>query len=437
MRIAVFGLGYVGSVTAACLAKMGHVVVGVDVAAAKVAMVNGGHSPVAEEGLEPLVGRAVRRGRLRATLNASEAVASSTLSLIAVGTPSRPDGSVDLRAVKAVARQIGHGLRKTKGFHMIALRSTVPPGTTAHVLTPILERTSGKKAGRDFGVCFHPEFLREGSSVRDFFHPPKTVIGASDPRPARMLTRLWHSLRAPLFVTSLEVAEITKYADNTFHALKICFANEIGSLAKSIGADSGEIMDIFARDTKLNISPLYLRPGFAFGGPCLPKDVRALVAFGRKNRVAMPLVEAILESNSCHLHRAVGRVLATGKKRIGVLGLAFKAGTDDMRESPIIVLVQQLLRAGRAVRIFDPRIHVERVTGANQAFVEKRLPLLPQLLVPSFQELDKASDLIVLAVDSAELQKYALGVLGEKVVDLVHLLGPEGRPAGYYTSLAG
>jgi GDP-mannose 6-dehydrogenase len=208
-------------------------------------------------------------------------------------------------------------------------------------------------------------------------------------------------------------------------------------LAKSIGADSGEIMDIFARDTKLNISPLYLRPGFAFGGPCLPKDVRALVAFGRKNRVAMPLVEAILESNSCHLHRAVGRVLATGKKRIGVLGLAFKAGTDDMRESPIIVLVQQLLRAGRAVRIFDPRIHVERVTGANQAFVEKRLPLLPQLLVPSFQELDKASDLIVLAVDSAELQKYALGVLGEKVVDLVHLLGPEGRPAGYYTSLAG
>jgi GDP-mannose 6-dehydrogenase len=437
MRIAVFGLGYVGSVTAACFAKMGHKVIGVDVSELKVDAVNAGHSPVTEDGLEEMMGRAVRQKRLRATLSATEAVTRSDLSLIAVGTPSQADGSVDLGAVKAAARQIGRGLRTVRRFHTVTLRSTVPPGTTAHVVIPLLERASGKKAGRDFGVCFHPEFLREGSSVQDFFHPPKTVIGAGDERCAKVLARLWRPIRAPLFVTSIEVAEMLKYTDNAFHALKICFANEIGSVAKSCGADSRQVMDIFARDTQLNISALYLQPGFAFGGPCLPKDVRALCAVARTNRVALPLVEAILNSNARHLERAARLILATGKKRIGVLGLAFKGGTDDLRESPAVALVRELLRAKRKVSIFDPKIQVERLLGANRAYYESQLPALPRLLASSFEDLLRASDVIVVAENSAEFRNRAPQFKNKIVVDLVHLLPQKEGTGSHYYRLAG
>lgn len=437
MRIAIFGLGYVGSVTAACLAKMGHTVVGVDIAPRKVERVNTGHSPVAEQELESLVGCAVRQKRLRATLDGVEALAGAQLSLIAVGTPSLGDGSADLSAVKAAARQIGKGLRQARSFHTVAVRSTVPPGTTARVLIPILERTSGKKVGRDFGVCFHPEFLREGSSVQDFFHPPKTVIGAGDKRSVKVLARLWRPVRAPLWVTSLQSAETLKYAENAFHALKVCFANEIGSLAKSCGANGRQVMDILARDTKLNLSPLYLKPGMPFGGPCLGKDVRALCAVARRNRVTLPLAGAILKSNSRHLRRAVKLVLATGKKRVGVLGLAFKAGTDDVRESPVIGLIRELLRARCAVRVFDPRIHMERLVGANRAYLERQLPAFPRLLARSWKELLKTCDVVVLASNAAEFMASAPRLKRKVVVDLVGLLPSQASSTGRCLNLAG
>lgn len=422
MRIAVFGLGYVGSVTGACLARWGHEVCGVDVAAEKVAMINRGFSPVLEKGMERLVRQGVRAGRLRATVDAQEAVRASDLSLICVGTPSRPDGGADLEHVVHAAGEIGRALRTARRYHTVALRSTVPPGTMENVVIPRLERASRRKAERDFGVCFHPEFLREGSSVEDFFHPPKTVVGCPGPRSARRLVELWKDVKAPLYITSLRVAELVKYTDNAFHALKVAFANEIGSLAKSLGIDGHEVMKIFVEDTKLNISPLYLKPGFAFGGPCLPKDLRALCAAGRAAGLEIPLLPAVLKSNAAHLRRATELVLATGKKRIGVLGLVFKSDTDDLRESPACALVKNLLKAGREVRIFDPRVQPERLMGANRAFVQKELPALPSLLAPSASALLEKSQTIVVTSSHPAFES-ALERLkpGQVLVDLIRV----------------
>ncbi len=305
MKIAVFGLGYVGCVTGACLAQMGHTVHGVDVSGPKVRLLNSGQSPVLEQGLDSLVAKMVAEGRLRATLDPAEALDRADISLVAVGTPSCRDGSANLDHLVSALEGIGRFLGGAKKFHVVAIRSTVPPGTTENLVIPTLERRSGRKAGLDFGVCFHPEFLREGSSIQDFFNPPKTVLGTNDSRTARRMSRLWRPVKAPVFVIPFKAAEILKYADNTFHALKVSFANEIGSLCKRFDIDSREVMQIFVQDTKLNISPLYLRPGFAFGGPCLPKDVRALGWLARKNGLHLPLIENILPSNSRHLERAV------------------------------------------------------------------------------------------------------------------------------------
>jgi GDP-mannose 6-dehydrogenase len=399
MRIAVFGLGYVGSVTAACLAHLGHKVWGVDVSQRKVRMINRGKAPVMEKGLDDLVLRAVRNNRLMATHDFADAVERAEVCVIAVGTPSRRDGSVNLTEVRTVSEEIGRTLRRSNGFRTVELRSTVPPGTTSRVVIPLLERTSGKKAGRDFGVAFHPEFLREGSSVDDFFHPTRTVIGRREQASARALVRLWRPVRAPLILTSLETAETVKYADNSFHALKICFANEIGSLCLKLGLDPQEVMRIFVQDRRLNISPMYLRPGFAFGGPCLPKDVRALCAVARKSKTDAPLIKAILPSNSKHLKRAIDLVLATGKKKVGILGLVFKSDTDDLRESPACALTSALLRAGRRVKVYDPNVNLARLLGANRASIERELPSLPRLLVSSAKEILRDSEVIVVTRD--------------------------------------
>jgi GDP-mannose 6-dehydrogenase len=422
MKIAVFGLGYVGCVTGACLAKMGHTVVGVDVSRAKVRLVDAGHSPVQEKGLEALVARMVAAGRLRATLDPAEALDRAAVSLVTVGTPSRRNGSVNLDHVAAALTGIGRALVAARRYHVVVVRSTIPPGTTENLVIPTLERASRRKAGRDFGVAFHPEFLREGSSLHDFFHPSKTVLGARDPRSLRPLLDLWKGIPAPLFLTSFRTAEIVKYADNAFHALKVSFANEIGALAKTFGIDGREVMRIFAADTKLNISPLYLRPGFAFGGPCLPKDVRALGRLARQARLHLPLIENVLPSNARHLRRGVDLVLAAKKKKVGVLGLVFKADTDDLRESPACALVKELLAARRRVQVYDPRVRLENLLGANRAFVQKELPGLPGMLTASLQDLIRRNDVIVLAGSHPDFTAAAAKLPKNKVlIDLVGL----------------
>ncbi len=422
MRIAVFGLGYVGSVTGACLARMGHQICGVDISAEKVRMINDGVSPVFEKGLEGLTRRAVRAGLLRATSRPDDAVRVSDLSLVCVGTPSRRNGSAKLDHVERVLDEIGRALRVAKRYHTVALRSTVPPGTMGSVVVPRLERAARKKAERDFGVCFHPEFLREGSSVRDFFHPPKTVIGALGPRSARRLVELWRTSKAPTFITSLSVAEMVKYTDNAFHALKAAYANEVGALSKSFGVDSHEVMRIFIADRKLNISPLYLRPGLAFGGPCLPKDLRAICSAGKAARLDIPLLSSVLESNQSHLQRAKELVLSIKKKRIGILGLVFKSGTDDLRESPACALVKGLLAAGKNVRVFEPRLDPQRLIGSNRLFMEKELPALPKLLVNSGRELARWCEVLVVAGSHATFEA-AIGELNstQAMVDLVRV----------------
>jgi GDP-mannose 6-dehydrogenase len=420
MRIAVFGLGYVGSVSGACLARKGHTVCGVDISPEKVRMINEGLSPVVEPGLDRLVSQVVRAGRLRATLSADEAVRGSDVSLVCVGTPSRSDGSTDLSPVLRAADEIGCALRSRRSYHTVAVRSTILPGSMREAVIPRLERRAGQKVERDFGVCFHPAFLREGSSVQDFLRPPRTVIGAAGPRSARRLVELSRAIRGPLFLTSLETAEMVKYADNAFHALKVAFANEIGAISKSFGVDSHEVMRIFIADTKLNLSPLYLKPGFAFGGPCLPKDVRALCAAARHVDLVLPLLSSILPSNALHLQRATDLVLATGKRKIGVLGLVFKSDTDDLRESPACALVKCLLNRKRRVRIYDPRVNLRRLIGANRASIEPQLPGLDHLLVNSARELLASCDAIVVTGHHPEFAEVIRNLTRRHVlIDLV------------------
>ncbi len=426
MRVAVFGLGYVGCVTGACLARMGHEVRGVDVSPVKVRMVSQGRSPVVEKGMERLVAQAVRAGRFRAFLDPAEGMKGADLSLVAVGTPSRKDGAADVSHVLRAAGDIGRALGQSGRFHTVVVRSTIPPGTMENAVIPALERGSGKEAGDDFGVCFYPEFLREGSSIHDFFHPPKHVVGSLGPRGAAQLLKLWKPIKAPMFITSLKVAEMVKYTDNAFHALKVSFANEVGALCKRLGIDSHEVMDIFVRDRKLNISPLYLKPGFAFGGPCLPKDLRALCSLGRRAGLEIPLLDSVLKSNSSHLRRAAELVLSTGKRRVAVLGLVFKSDTDDLRESPACALVKSLLRAKRDVRVYDPRVNPARLVGANRAFVEKELPQLPWLLTSSLRPALSFGQVIVVAGNHAEFGKGIRELKkGQVLIDLVRL--PESR----------
>src|SRR5579864_1860458 len=423
MRIAVFGLGYVGCVTGACLARLGHDVYGVDISATKVGMINAGEAPLRENGIERLVARVVRAGKFRASLDARKAVERAQVSLVCVGTPSRPDGDANVEHVLHAVTEIGAALRRRPSAHSIAVRSTIPPGTMERVVIPALERVARRKAGAGLHVAFHPEFLREGSSVADFFHPSRTVIGLHNASGARQWVKLWRPIRAPLYLTSLRVAEMLKYADNAFHALKVAFANEIGALAKQLEIDGREVMRIFADDRKLNLSPRYLRPGFAFGGPCLPKDLRALAKLARDRGLEAPLISGVLESNRRHLDRARDLVLAAGKRRIGIAGLVFKTDTDDLRESPACQLVKELVAAGRRVRVYDPQVDVGRLVGANREYVESELPELPRLLTHSLDELVTASDVIVIAGTHREFATVARKLRRtQTVVDLVGLL---------------
>jgi GDP-mannose 6-dehydrogenase len=433
MRTSVFGMGYVGCVTAACLAESGHEVCGVDISADKVEAINGGRSPIVEARVEAMIGQAASRGALRATTDPLEAVLSSDLSLVCVGTPSLSNGSADIGALTAVSKQIGAALSAKGRNHCVVYRSTTVPGSIRQTFIPILEAASGKQAHRDFHVCMHPEFLREGTAVADFFDPPFHVIGEATADGGDLVARLYEGHFAPVERTSYEAAEILKYACNAFHALKIAFANEIGTLCKTLGVDSHRVMEIFARDRKLNISPAYLRPGFAFGGSCLPKDLRALQHLARQRDLDLPVLGAVLASNRLHLERAVERILATGEKRIGVLGLSFKPGTDDLRESPSVALIETLIGKGCQVRIYDPDVLLSRVFGANRRFIEQEIPHIGSLMATDLEEVIRQSEVVVVSKPAPEFNTALTSWLGKKLIfDLARIpLQGDAEPVGY------
>ncbi|MGW2296765.1 nucleotide sugar dehydrogenase [Streptomyces violaceorubidus] len=424
MRVSVFGLGYVGCVSAACLAGMGHEVIGVDVNQVKVDLVNGGKAPVVEERIGELIAEVVGTGALRATGDVREAIMESDISLVCVGTPSEPNGSLCTTYLERVTEEIGAALADRGGRggrHTVVFRSTMLPGTCTNLLVPILEKYVGGTAGVDFGVAVNPEFLREGTSVRDFFDPPKTVVGELDPASGDAVLALYDSLSGEVFRVPVATAEAIKYADNAFHGLKIGFANELGAVCQALGVDSHQVMDVFLADRKLNISPAYLRPGFAFGGSCLPKDLRSLVHAAQRADVSVPILAHVLPSNSAHLERAVELVERTGKRRVGLFGLSFKPGTDDLRESPLVELAERLFGKGYDLRIHDANVSLSRLLGANREYVETRLPHLAQLLADSVDEvLEHAEVCLVGTRDPAVLSALPHGG-GPLLIDLIHL----------------
>ena len=402
MNVSVFGLGYVGSVSAATFADDGHTVIGVDVNPAKVAMVNAGQSPIVEPGLAELIGSTVAAGRLRATTSTEEAVEATDISLISVATPSRRNGSLDLAYLTRVCEQLGAVLKHKPAYHVVVVRSTVLPGTTHETVIPTLERTSGQRYGEGFGVAVNPEFLREGSAVRDIRQPPLTLVGHNHAADAAPTVALYEGLDAPLVTTNIRVAEMIKYTSNAWHALKVCFGNEIGNLCKRLNVDSHDVMDIFCKDDKLNLSPYYLKPGFAFGGSCLPKDVRALEYRAKELDLELPVLQSLMRSNQLQIQHALEQIVETGKKRVGLLGFSFKAGTDDLRESPMVILAETLLGKGFAVRIYDRNVLIARLTGSNKEYIEQQIPHLSRLLSESIDDVIDNSDVVVVGNAGAE-----------------------------------
>ncbi len=427
MRIAIFGLGYVGTVSTACLAEAGHEIVGVDVNPLKVDLLNSGTSPVIEEGVAEMIREAVALGAVHATTDGPAAVAMTEASLVCVGTPSRENGSLDTEAIHRTMESIGSGLRMRAGYHVVILRSTSLPGTVEGV-REILELRSGKTAGKDFGLCVNPEFLREGSAVEDFNHPPFTIIGESDRAAGDAAAELYREIEAPLYRIPLGAAEMVKYASNAFHALKVTFANEIGEICAAQGTDGRIVMDLLTRDTKLNISRAYLRPGFAFGGSCLPKDLRAITYRANRLDLLTPLLSSILPSNDEQLRRGIQQVLKHEGKRIALLGLAFKGGTDDLRESPMMRLAETLIGKGRQLRIFDDNVRLSRLIGANKAYLEEKIPHISSLLVDTLEDAVEFGE--VLVVGSAAPTLAALPDLitldqPRKVIDLAGAFPPD------------
>ena len=422
MKVSVFGLGYVGCVSAAAFADDGHDVVGVDVVPDKVSAVNEGRSPIVEPGLGDLLQRGVQEGRLRATTSTEDAVRSTDLSLICVGTPSRKNGSLDLTYLTRVCQEIGEVLREKDDYHVVVVRSTVLPGTTHGVVIPTLEAASGKTYGEGFGVSVNPEFLREGTAIRDFKQPPLTLVGHNHAADAAPTKALYQNIDAPLFSASVRVAEMIKYTSNAWHAVKIVFANEIGNLCKRVGVDSHDVMDIFCQDDKLNISPNYLKPGFAFGGSCLPKDVRALQYRAKEVDLEMPLLGSVLNSNRLQVQHAIDRIVDSGKKKVGLLGFSFKAGTDDLRESPMVILAEALLGKGYQLCIYDRNVSLARLVGANKQYINEQIPHLSRHLCESLDQVIGQSEVIVIGNASPEFSDAITRCRQDQlVVDLVRI----------------
>ncbi|MEP7246270.1 MAG: nucleotide sugar dehydrogenase [Gammaproteobacteria bacterium] len=403
MRISVFGLGYVGAVSLACLARDEHDVTGVDVDPHKLDMIRSGKSPIVEEGIQELMRKVVDSGRVKVTNDVAAAVRDTEISFVCVGTPSSPNGGQDLGAIRRVMEQIGTALKDKKSHHTIVLRSTVQPGTVETVVRPALEEASGRKSDKDFSVCFQPEFLREGTSIKDYDNPPLTIVGAREPEAAAAVKKLFEHLPCEFVTTSIGVAELMKYACNAFHAVKITFANEIGRVAQSAGVDAREVMDYVCRDKRLNISPAYLKPGFAFGGSCLPKDLRALNYLGKTKDLTLPMMGSILGSNRAHIDHALDKVMTPGVRRVGMLGLSFKAGTDDLRESPLVSVAERLIGKGFQLKIFDSEVNLSRLIGANKRFIEESIPHIGNLMVNDSASAIENAQVVIVSVATKEV----------------------------------
>ncbi|MBI5256410.1 MAG: UDP-glucose/GDP-mannose dehydrogenase family protein [Burkholderiales bacterium] len=431
MKISIFGLGYVGAVSLACLSRDGHEVIGVDIEQAKLDLIAAGKTPVVEEGMVDLMAAAAQSGRVTVTTDARAAVKGSEISLVCVGTPSAANGSQDQGAILRLAQEMGQAIRDKTEKHVVVFRSTLVPGTVEDVLRPIVEAESGKKDGEDFFLCFQPEFLREGSSIKDYDKPPFTVVGANHPYPVERLNKLFGHLPCKFLSTSVRSAEMMKYCCNNFHALKITFANETARLCEALGVDAFEVMDLVCQDTQLNISKAYLKPGFAFGGSCLPKDLRATTYLAKIHDVDLPMMSGILASNRVHLDHALDKVVASGKRRIGFVGLSFKTGTDDLRESPLVTLAEKLIGKGYQLRVYDPEVHLAKLLGANKSFIERHLPHIGEMLDADVERVIAESDVVVLGMNTpAAIDAVARHCRADQlVIDLVRVPDPKGMAA--------
>lgn len=418
MNISIFGLGYVGCVGAACLAKLGHNVIGVDVNENKVRLMQEGKPTIIEEGIAELCAEAHAAGRMTATMNVAEAVLGSDVSFIVVGTPSSREGHLNLNYIYAVARQIGEALRDKLSFHTVAIRSTVLPGTNEKV-GEIIAETSGKVRGKDFTVVSNPEFLREGTSVEDYFNPPLTLVGTDSPEAEAQFREIYKDIPAEFICTDIRVAEMMKYVNNTYHALKIVFGNEVGNICKGLNIDSHKVMEIFCKDKQLNISPYYFKPGFAYGGSCLPKDMKALKTLAHDLYIDVPVIESIFQSNEEQKKRAVRLIMAQGKRKVGILGLSFKAGTDDLRCSPIVDVVESLLGKGFEIRIYDKNVKVSELTGTNKDFIMAKIPHLQHFVTADLDSVCRESDVLVVTNKEKDFAEVLEQYPGKVVIDLV------------------
>lgn len=424
MKISIFGLGYVGAVSLACLARDGHQITGVDVDQNKLDMISSGKTPVVEEGMIELMQQVVNSGRVTVTQDVVEALSDSEISMICVGTPSANNGSQDLSAMLRLTRQIGKAMREKSSFHIFVFRSTLVPGSVEDLLRPLIEEASGKKEGVDFFCAYQPEFLREGSSIRDYDHPPFTIVGCNHNFPEKILRSLFGHLNCEFIRTSIRSAEMVKYCCNNFHSLKITFANETARLCEVLGVDAFQVMDLVCRDTQLNISKAYLKPGYAFGGSCLAKDLRATLHIGKQHDVDLPMHNGILLSNKIHIEYAIQKVLATEARKVGFVGLSFKTGTDDLRESPLVFLAEQLIGKGVQLYIYDPDVHLSRLIGANRSFIDRWLPHIGEMMKQTLSEVAAACDVLVVGLNSKEI----FAELEEHICDRHYVLDLVGLP---------
>ncbi len=422
MKISIFGLGYVGTVTAACLAREGHEVIGIDINREKIDTINAGKCPIVEERIGEIIAEVVGRRQLKASFDSKSAINHTDVSMICVGTPSQDNGDTDLSFVLRLSEKIGQVLKNKSSFHTLIYRSTVPPGTTEEQVIPRLEESSGKKVYVDFDVCFNPEFLREGSSVSDFYNPPFTIVGQQSRAAQQLLGRIYSFLHAPLHVTNIKTAEMLKYVCNSYHALKICFANEIGSLARKLGIDGFELMRLFMLDDKQNLSGMYLKPGFAYGGSCLPKDVRALNYLAKRLDYPAPLLNAVPLSNNEHLEQGYKLITSFNARKIGFLGLSFKGGTDDLRESPLVLLAERLIGKGYELLIYDINVNVARIFGANKAYIEAEIPHIEKLFVNSIDDVIFNSEVIVIGNYDKQYADAVRKIKDREIVDLSRII---------------